>query len=278
MPIAAASPVETEKAAYKRALAPYLSAVAELAHEVAVVEAYRAVGEAVTSPLVGAVNRAVERLGAVIQETQQKADVLGRVETIRAADRLAAAGSGGGSFTRPPGAASGAVPFEPGAPLPRVPFTEAVADVMSRDARLARGAADVAAAYNDEHGFALARSESLVVTRRVQSAIAKAGHDGATRDEAVLSIRRIVAEAGADMADWTRAYAETAFSTNVSTAYSAGRFRQMADPAVAFAIGALMFDGPADDDARPNHVAALGLIAAPDDPVWHKLAPPLGWG
>ncbi|HUW32524.1 MAG TPA: phage minor head protein, partial [Planctomycetota bacterium] len=84
-----------------------------------------------------------------------------------------------------------------------------------------------------------------------------------------------------DMADWTRSYAETVWRTNMSTAYSAGRFRQMADPAVAYAIGALMFDGPTDTgpmgDTRPNHAAAVGLVGAADDPGWQIIAPPLGY-
>ncbi len=267
---AAESRIHPSRAAYAKALAPYLAALEAVKNETIRVEVFRALGG--DPPAVGAVDRAVARLGEVIREAQMTVDVASRQMVLEAADRFRRSG-----LAREVKAIAEESPVG----LPAVSFPEAVADIMAREPRLARSAEEVARAYNEDHGFALARASSVTVTRRVQDAVAKAIQTGKPVDAAVRSIRATVAAAGEDMADWTRAYAETVFRTNLSTAYSAGRFREMADPAVAYAIGALMFDGPTDAEpagsSRRNHVAAVGLIAAPTDPVWDKLAPPLGW-
>lgn len=280
MPIQSTPPVTDAHAVYAQSIAPYLAAVSEIVHEAAVVEAYMEVGG--PAPIVGGIGQAAERLAEIIRETQQHADLVGRRDTLKAADRLARTGTGGGGgFVRtppmPPAPGGAPLPEPTPEPLPRVPFTEAVGDMLAREPRLAQTAEEVAAAYNEQHGFALARASSLEATKRVKDSVARILHTGQPLGAAVKSVRGLVAAIGEDLADWTRAYTETALHTNIATAYSAGRFRQMAEPAVAYAIGALMFDGPDDDSARPNHVAALGLIAAPDDPVWDALAPPLGF-
>ena len=303
MPEGAAFPITPEHAAYARALAPYMIAMSELEREIILRVAFERLGG--TPPRVGAVGQAVERLAGVIQDAQQAADMAGRAETLQAADRLArtapVAPGGAPAATgtlpglRPAQALSGLPPPgipgdpllgglglpAPGAPLPRVPFTEAIADALAREPRLATSATEVAQAYSESHVFALARSSELHLTKRVQSAVATAIQEGQSVGEGVASIRKIARAAGADMDRFTRSYAETVFRTNVSTAYTAGRFREMANPAVAFAIGALKFVGPTSTppqgDTRPNHAAAVGLIAAADDPVWRTMRPPLGY-
>lgn len=255
---------DPSRAAYVRALAPYIAALDELARQITLKEAYLAGGTG-TAPTVGAVERARARVAKVIQEAQITADVVARRDVIAAARRLS-----GGRLAPSP-----AIPVTTS--LPEVPFTEAVADLMAREPRLANSAADVARAYNEQHGFSMARAVEQKTVERVQKALAKAVHEGQTVDAGVRTIQAIARKAGEDMADWTRSYAETVFRTNVSTAYSAGRFRQMADPDVAKAIGALRYSTAGDVDVRKNHKHADGLIAAADDPVWQRLAPPLGY-
>lgn len=264
---------------FARQLAPYMAAVEGVVREAARVEVYKA-GHG-RAPAVGALGAATSQLADVMASTKATADMLGREATVRAADRIArtqgrllarALPAGGGGMGLPP---PGALPAAGGAPipgpggLPRVPFTEAVADIVAREPRLAAGAAEVAHAYGSEHVFAMARASEIEVVKRVQAALAKAVATGQSIPEVV--------EIVADLGDFTRAYAETVVRTNLTTSFSAGRFRQMADPAVAFAIGALRFTAIGDADTRANHAAADGLIAAPGDPVWHRLAPPLGF-
>lgn len=262
-------PVRPEQAAYARALAPFLRAMDELQNETIRLEVYRALsaGEA---PRVGGVPRAIERLADAVRSSQQSADMSARLDVVKSADRFARQGL------------ARAAPAAAAAELPSVPYTEAIADILAREPRLARGAAEVSRAYSSEHALSIARAASVKTTERVQKALAKAMATRQTAEGTIKSIRGIAAAMGEDMADWTHAYAETVMRTNMGTAYSAGKFRQMADPAVAYAIGALRFDGPTDippaGDARPNHAAAVGLIGAANDPGWARIAPPLGYG
>jgi len=274
--------LDPSRAAYVRALAPYLAALDSLAQSVILREAYLAVGGG-SPPAVGAVGEAVGQVGKVIRDAQSTADVMGRRDTLKAAERLMGRPLAEPAFLPPPmqieGIAAG-TPLGGGAgatTLPRVPFTEAVADIMAREPRIAASAAEVAAAYNEDHGFAMARAVEQKTVTRVQAAVSKAIHTGQTVEQGVQSIRKIARLAGEDMADWTRSYSEVVFRTNVNTAYSAGRFRQMADPAVRVAIGALRYTTAQDVDVRPNHRAAEGLIASHTDPVWQEITPPLGY-
>jgi len=224
------------------------------------------------STLRGSIDEAVRELAEAIRVGRVRADLLGRTQTLKAADALVRAGSV--SPVPPPVPLEGAVGAQL---LPRVPFTDAVADVLARDPRLASGFREVAEAYNTDHVFSLARSSSVKVTPRVQQAVADAIQRGETVSGAARDIQAIAKAAGEDMAKWTRNYAETVAQTNFATAHSAGRFRQMADPAVRYAIGALEIVGPTDSTARPNHRAAVGLVASPEWGGWHRMAPPLGY-
>lgn len=264
-----------------RGLAPYLRALMAVTEAAAALERYRR-GEG-RAPPVGALGEAELDLARVLAEYQALADMAGRVEVVRASDRIVrergpraarpapALGAPPPPGRRPPGVPT---PFPSGAgghggALPRVPFTEAIADIVAREPRLAAGAAEVAHAYTTEHVFAAARASSLEVTRHVQAAIAK----GLATGDGVAEVSKIVA----DIADWSLVHAERVVSTNMTTAYSAGRFRQMADGAVGAVIGALHFTAVRDVDTRPNHKACHGLIAAPWDPIWQQFAPPLGF-
>jgi SPP1 gp7 family putative phage head morphogenesis protein len=262
----------TERASFAKSVAPYIQALEQMAAAVRMREAAAATGGATSR----GVDDEIRRLAGVIEDAQIRAEAVGRAETLRAAQRLA----------RQPGAADGAPVGEPGGalgdpaewkPIPKVPFTEAVGDVMARHPVLAQTWDAVQDAYNTEHAFALARSTELRVTERVQKAIATSLARGRTGAEAIRSIRGVAAQAGQDMKDWTRAYAETVWRTNVTTAYAAGTFAQMADPAVRRAIAALRFTAMMDVDTRENHRAADGLIAAPEDAVWDSISPPLGY-
>lgn len=263
--------VNPTTAAYAASVAPYLRALEELAAAIRAREAAAVAGARVTG-----VEDEIARLAGVIRDAQVRAEAAGRAETLRVAQRFAVKPGGAPA---PPVGAAGSVLGDPATwgPIPRVPFTEAIGDVMSRHPVLARTWDQVQAAYNEDHAFALARSASTTVTERVQKAVAKAIREGKTSAEAVKSIRGIAQQAQLDMRDWTRAYAETVFRTNVTTSYAAGRFRQMADPAVRRAIAALRYTAVMDVDTRPNHRAADGMIAAPEDPVWDRISPPLGY-
>lgn len=153
--------------------------------------------------------------------------------------------------------------------VPEVEFTSAVEDITRRHPELAQSAAEVSKVYRERHAFALAKSAELVVTERVQRAVSAGIQQGVP----VKTQADLIASIG----DWSKAYGETVYRTNMATAYSAGRFRQAADPAVAEVMPAFEFRAVGDADTRANHAAADGLVAATHDPVWDHLSPPLGY-
>lgn len=161
--------------------------------------------------------------------------------------------------------------------VPEVPFREAIADIVRREPRLARTAEVVAEVYRSGEGFAAANAATVQVAERVQKAIASFAQRGIDTPSA----RQIVA----DMGNWSEAYAETVYRTNLSTAYNAGRFQQAKDPVVASVIGALRLEAINDADVRrgrpedhgENHLAGDGLIASVNDPVWQTASPPHGY-
>lgn len=164
------------------------------------------------------------------------------------------------------GFAAGEVP-----PWTRADFKpeEAIRDLVSREPRLAKTAEEVAELYRKEHAFALAWSAEKEITKRVQKEVARALREGKPEPSAVTAIRAI--------GDWTRAYANTVYRTNVVTAFEAGNQRQAEEPEVAAVAPAFRFTATLDADVRPNHAAAHGLIAGVNDPVWGRFSPPLGY-
>lgn len=174
--------------------------------------------------------------------------------------------------------ARGAFRSDPADIVPHVPFEEAVADIVSREPVLAASAAEVSAAYTQRHAFSLARKAEISVVRRVQKALG----DMARLGVAEPSAARLLEE----LAGFSRAYAQTVFRTNLASANAAGRWRQSRTEPVRAVASAFEYIGPDDADTRrgrpkdngENHRAAIGLIAAFDDPVWDRTSAPSGFG
>lgn len=259
--------IDPRHAETARSMAPLLRAVAAYTEALTAFEAARALG--ITPSSRAAVEAAEATLAAALREARARADLVGRADVIEAARSV-------GVSTLAPIPEAIEVEAALNA-LPRVPFLEASADVLAREPILARAAVDVATAYDARHGFAALRASQPTVTERVQLAVSKAIRTGERKSDTAAEIRRVARLAGEDMADWTDAYAQTVVRTNVNTAYSAGRFRQMSDPDIRQVIGALRYTAVGDHNTRPNHLAADGLVASVDDPIWQSLAPPLGF-
>lgn len=92
--------------------------------------------------------------------------------------------------------------------------------------------------------------------------------------------RRVVPRLEA--AGWTPqnpSHVENVLRTNVSSAYNAGRARQMTQPAVLrfrpFWQIVTVNDGPPRQ--RPTHQAAHGVVLRADDPFWLTAYPPFGY-
>lgn len=159
--------------------------------------------------------------------------------------------------------------------VPNVEFEEALRDIITREPRIGFNTGEaVAELYQTRHAFALARSADQFLTNKIQDLILKSGL-GAFPGDIIEEITRLGLDR--NIQNFTAAYAETVYRTNLNTAYTAGRFRQAADPEVAEVIGALEYVTAGDEDVRENHQQADGLIAGVNDPVWRKIAPPVGY-
>ena len=155
-----------------------------------------------------------------------------------------------------------------------IPHEQAIDSILDRHPTIAQGWE----AARDEWlrgGYALARATSDRIARRVRQIVTKALREGTPHHEAVTGIVRALRSGDPDgpANGFTRAYAGVVLRTNLASAYGDGRMAQARESGVA----ALRFEATLDPDCRPNHRAAHGLVARPDDPVWDLLKPPLGY-
>jgi SPP1 gp7 family putative phage head morphogenesis protein len=208
--------------------------------------------------------RHIARLRVLLAETQALADLYGRRRVLLwgnyAQDRVAASARDEiycAAFTSPI--------------VPHVPFREAIEDFKRRVPTLADTAEAVAAVYrrSPATAFAAARA-TLTVARKVQNYIAQAMQSGKTADQARDEI-------AADAGDWTKAYAENVYRTNVHNAYSAGEIKQGLEPVTLEIMPAWQFSSVGDSNTRPNHQAGSGFLAAKRDPRWAYMYTPLGY-
>jgi SPP1 gp7 family putative phage head morphogenesis protein len=208
---------------------------------------------------------ALKGLATLLAETMTLADLYGRRRLLLEVEAVA----GRQPKNLPPHL------FKSTPIVPEVPFLEAVHDLITRHPELIDPTLDVprwrqvADMYHTRHAFAMALSADMRITERVQKAMAKglmAGRGRGAIEEAIEAI-----------GDFTRAYADTVYRTNLNTAFTAGRFAQAQTEAVAHVVGGFEYVAIRDSDARHNHLAAHGLIASQFDRIWEKVAPPNGY-
>ena len=216
------------------------------------------------------VQAARSRLADVLRQSQALADLMGR---RRALLELAAAKS----TTQRSASPGDPIHYVETPVVPRVPFQEAIDDLVSREPRLADSAELVSEVYNRDHGFTLVRSADLSITERIRNSIAKSLRLGRPEPTAAEIVRQL--------GDFTTSYARTAYRTNLNTAFTAGRFQQAADPEIAPVMPAFEYLAVRDSDVRrgrvedqgENHLALHGFIASTNSRTWNTYAPPNSW-
>lgn len=213
--------------------------------------------------------QAMDELAALIQKTLQAADMHGRFRMLKESDYVKEHYAAKMTDIQIPDNAN---------PVGGLPFTEAIEDLIEREPRLADDWKEVSRLYNTQKVFAMARSADQKITERVQKEVTELIAGGKTHHQVEKEILNIgaSAEMGA-VRNWTRAYAANVYRTNANTGYSNGRMEQAKDPEVAEVIPALRYSALHDARTRPHHFAADGLIAATEDPVWHRMRTPAGW-
>ena len=113
------------------------------------------------------------------------------------------------------------------------------------------------------------KSLSPMVAGNAQE-VSEAGVSGTPKEKAVQAIQK----AG----HFSRGYAKTIYTTNITSAYTAGRFEQAKEPHIAKVVKAFQYVAVNDPPrVRPNHFAHHGLVASQFDPAWNEFAPPQGF-
>lgn len=219
-------------------------------------------------------------LEGVIRETMGTAEVLGASLTLRRA--AAFIREDGHAFRRDAHSLMVFADSPTQTVLPHVTFEEAVQDLIDRTPSTIRRAAErtaqrISRLYSEGRVVAFVHSAEQAVTERVQSLITEAIREGIPEARVGNLIRMGVDRIRIQTEAWTEGYAKMAFRTNFNTAVTAGRFRQVRDQDIKAVIPAFRFDAVGDDDTRDNHDAADGLIFRIDNPIWNRLAPPLGY-
>jgi SPP1 gp7 family putative phage head morphogenesis protein len=164
----------------------------------------------------------------------------------------------------------------------RVTFEEAVQSMVDRTPKTLRRAAErtaqrISQLYGEGINVAFARSAEASVTRYAHDFIVRALREGIPEGAAGRRLAMGVNEIRTRSAAWSESYARMAFRTNVNTAVSAGRFRQVQDPDIRAVVPAMRYTAVGDGDTRPNHKAADGVILTVDNPAWGRIAPPMGY-
>lgn len=220
------------------------------------------------------------RLAKVMAETMGTAEIVGATLALRAAAGLLAEEPQMLAGTRERMMIFAQEPAQ--TIIPQVTFNEAVQDMIDRAPVTIRRAAErtarrISELYTEDRVIAFVRSAEQTVTKRVQDLIVEALEKGIP--EAVAGRRVVLAVEKVREAtkSWTEGYARMAFRTNVNNGITAGRFRQAQDPDIAAVIPCFRFQSVMDSDTRPNHGAADELIFRTDNPVWKRIAPPLGY-
>ena len=152
-----------------------------------------------------------------------------------------------------------------------MPFDEAIAYFKARFPADSAAVDDLVDAYR-RNGAVASRLMFDRLAELTRTKLLSALENGDTMADFARSIRQGEASLGIEPA--THGYLETAFRTQVQTAYGAGRVRQIESPAVMAARAGVEYR--AVGDSRTTNIC-LGLDGKQwkiDDPEWRNFAPP----
>jgi len=114
------------------------------------------------------------------------------------------------------------------------------------------------------------------IEKAVESVLIEQISEGASVPEGVTALRRTFESEGfVPAADHTL---EAVFRTQTQTAYSAGRWNALQDPAIQDILWGFEYAAITDDRVTEDICLPLnGMVRTKDDPVWQRLTPPNHW-
>lgn len=123
--------------------------------------------------------------------------------------------------------------------------------------------------------FTIAEAEGQAMVEQLKGYVQQAIEKGTTLEEFKKNANDLFGQMGLEPADpWKL---ETAFRTNVQTAYGAGNYEKYQDPDLKDMLPYFRYSAILDSGTRPTHRAMNGFIAARDDPIWDEWWPPNGF-
>ena len=125
--------------------------------------------------------------------------------------------------------------------------------------------------------FMVAGATSDALLSDFQTAIRKALEQGTTLETFRKDFDAIVARHGWDYNGSRNWRSQIIYETNLSTAYSAGRYAQLTEPGTIDIFPYWRYVHSGARHPRLQHLAWNGLTLRADDPFWRTHYPPNGW-
>lgn len=112
----------------------------------------------------------------------------------------------------------------------------------------------------------------------LRRAVDKAIGEGTTLARFRQEFDRIVQKHGWNYKGSQGWHTAVIFNTNIATAYAAGHYTQMTDPAVLKARPFWRYVASSSREPRPEHMQWYNLVLPADHAFWQTHFPPNGWG
>lgn len=157
-----------------------------------------------------------------------------------------------------------------------LPFQEAI-DFFRGKARVPTRHWDDVWRTAHAHSFMVAGAADDALLKDFQEAISKGLETGTTLAEFRRDFDRIVEDHGWAYNGTPGWRSRIIYETNLSMAYSAGRYAQLTEPDTLEAFPFWTYVHSGSSHPRLQHLAWNGLTLRADDPFWKSHYPPNGW-
>lgn len=158
-----------------------------------------------------------------------------------------------------------------------LPFDEAIAFFKQKLNISTRRWTDLWKKMHDR-GFMVAGAMKEDLLADLRAAIEKALVEGTTLETFRKEFDGMVEKYGWKYVGGRAWRTDIILNTNIRTAYSAGRYKQMIDPELLESRPLWEYRHGDSRVPRPLHLSWHGLILPADDPWWKTHYPPNGWG
>lgn len=158
-----------------------------------------------------------------------------------------------------------------------LPFTAAI-ESFRQKVNLATRAWDDMWGEMHTRAFTVAGATNEALLEDLRQAVDKAISTGTTLAEFRKDFDAIIEKRGWSYKGTRGWRTAVIYDTNLTVAYSSGRYRQMTSPAVKAVRPYFRYLRSSSADRRPEHASWANLVLPQDDPFWDTHYPPNGWG